>query len=190
MHIMEGYLPPLYCAVWTAASAPAIVQSVRSTARIIAEKRSSLLLLGAAGGFCFILSALKLPSVTGSSSHPTGIGLGAILFGPWVMVLVGTIVLAFQALLLGHLLDRAAAAALADVPGKPLRVQSVLKKILQPLALHAVALPTEDAPYLQIEVDTVLATGQVPCPPAAAVVPGPVRGTTYPADRFFPAVPT
>jgi cobalamin biosynthesis protein CbiM/cobalt ECF transporter T component CbiQ len=99
---MEGYLPPLYCAVWTAASAPAVVQSVRSTARIIAEKRSSLLLLGAAGGFCFVLSALKLPSVTGSSSHPTGIGLGAILFGPWVMVLVGTIVLVFQALLLGH----------------------------------------------------------------------------------------
>ncbi len=102
MHIMEGYLPPVFCAAWTAASAPAVVQSVRSTARIVAEKRSSLLLLGAAGGFCFVLSALKLPSVTGSSSHPTGIGLGAILFGPWVMVLVGTIVLVFQALLLGH----------------------------------------------------------------------------------------
>lgn len=102
MHIMEGYLPPLYAAVWTAASAPAVVQSVRSTARIVNENRSSLLLLGAAGGFCFVLSALKLPSVTGSSSHPTGVGLGAILFGPWVMVLVGTIVLAFQALLLGH----------------------------------------------------------------------------------------
>jgi cobalamin biosynthesis protein CbiM/cobalt ECF transporter T component CbiQ len=99
---MEGYLPPLFAAVWTAASAPAVVQSVRSTARIINENRSSLLLLGAAGGFCFVLSALKLPSVTGSSSHPTGVGLGAILFGPWVMVLVGTIVLVFQALLLGH----------------------------------------------------------------------------------------
>ena len=102
MHIMEGYLPPAYCAVWVAAAAPAVVQSVRSTRKTIAEKRSSLLLLGAAGGFCFVLSALKLPSVTGSSSHPTGIGLGAILFGPWVMVLIGLIVLIFQALLLGH----------------------------------------------------------------------------------------
>jgi len=99
---MEGYLPPLYCAAWYAASGPAVIQSVRTTAQIINEKRSSLLLLGAAGGFCFVLSALKLPSVTGSSSHPTGVGLGAILFGPWVMVLVGTIVLLFQALLLGH----------------------------------------------------------------------------------------
>jgi cobalamin biosynthesis protein CbiM/cobalt ECF transporter T component CbiQ len=102
VHIMEGYLPPAFCAAWYVASTPAVVQSVRATGRIIAEKRSSLLLLGAAGGFCFVLSALKLPSVTGSSSHPTGIGLGAILFGPWVMVLVGTIVLLFQALLLGH----------------------------------------------------------------------------------------
>ena len=102
MHIMEGYLPPVYAAVWTAAAAPAVIQSVRSTKKTIAEKRSSLLLLGAAGGFCFVLSALKLPSVTGSSSHPTGIGLGAVLFGPWVMILVGTIVLTFQALLLGH----------------------------------------------------------------------------------------
>ena len=102
MHIMEGYLPPAYCAVWTAAAAPFVVQSVRSTRKTIAEKRSSLLLLGAAGGFCFVLSALKLPSVTGSSSHPTGIGLGAVLFGPWVMVLIGLIVLTFQALLLGH----------------------------------------------------------------------------------------
>jgi cobalamin biosynthesis protein CbiM/cobalt ECF transporter T component CbiQ len=102
MHIMEGYLPPVYAAVWTAAAAPAVIQSVRSTKKTIAEKRSALLLLGAAGGFCFVLSALKLPSVTGSSSHPTGIGLGAVLFGPWVMILVGTIVLTFQALLLGH----------------------------------------------------------------------------------------
>jgi cobalamin biosynthesis protein CbiM/cobalt ECF transporter T component CbiQ len=102
MHIMEGYLPPVSAAVWTAAAAPAVIQSIRSTKKTVAEKKSSLLLLGAAGGFCFVLSALKLPSVTGSSSHATGIGLGAVLFGPWVMVLVGTIVLTFQALLLGH----------------------------------------------------------------------------------------
>jgi len=43
-----------------------------------------------------------MPSVTGSSSHPTGMGLGSILFGPWPMVLVGSIVLLFQALLLAH----------------------------------------------------------------------------------------
>lgn len=73
-----------------------------ATRRLLREKRSTLLLLGAAAGFCFILSALKLPSVTGSCSHPTGVGLGAIMFGPWVGVIIGTIVLLFQAVLLAH----------------------------------------------------------------------------------------
>ena len=51
---------------------------------------------------CFVLSALKIPSVTGSCSHPTGVGLGAILFGPNVMAVLGVIVLLFQAILLAH----------------------------------------------------------------------------------------
>ena len=51
------------------------------------------LLLGAAGAFTFVLSAIKLPSVIGSSSHPTGPGLGAVLFRPPVMALLGTVVL-------------------------------------------------------------------------------------------------
>ena len=43
-----------------------------------------------------------MPSVTGSCSHPTGTGLGAVLFGPPVMSVIGAIVLLFQALLLAH----------------------------------------------------------------------------------------
>ena len=35
-------------------------------------------------------------------SHPTGVGLGAILFGPMTMAVLGLIVLLFQALLLAH----------------------------------------------------------------------------------------
>ena len=54
------------------------------------------------GAFIFVLSALKIPSFNGSCSHPTGIGLGAILFGPAVTCLLGLIVLLFQALLLAH----------------------------------------------------------------------------------------
>ena len=54
------------------------------------------------GAFAFVLSALKIPSITGSCSHPTGVGLGAILFGPMTMAVLGLIVLLFQALLLAH----------------------------------------------------------------------------------------
>lgn len=102
MHIMEGYLPAVFVFVWFLASAPFLVKGVLATKKLVQDKRSTLLLLGAAGGFCFVLSALKLPSVTGSCSHPTGVGLGAMLFGPWIGVVIGAIVLLFQALLLAH----------------------------------------------------------------------------------------
>ncbi|TXS58124.1 energy-coupling factor ABC transporter permease [Streptomyces sp. t39] len=102
MHIAEGYLPPLHAVAWGAASAPFVVHGVRALTREVRAHPESTLLLGASGAFTFVLSALKIPSVTGSCSHPTGTGLGAILFRPPVMAVLGTITLLFQALLLAH----------------------------------------------------------------------------------------
>ena len=102
MHIAEGYLPPLHAAAWTVVAAPFVVHGARAVVQQVRAEPETKLLLGAAGAFTFVLSALKIPSVTGSSSHPTGTGLGAILFRPPVMALLGTIVLVFQALLLAH----------------------------------------------------------------------------------------
>ncbi len=70
--------------------------------KIINENRDALPLLGICGALIFILSALKLPSVTGSCSHPTGTGLSAIVFGPFITSIIGFIVLLFQALFLAH----------------------------------------------------------------------------------------
>lgn len=102
MHIAEGYLPPVHAAAWTVVAAPFVVHGVRALVRQVHEDPESKLLLGAAGAFTFVLSALKLPSVTGSCSHPTGTGLGAVLFRPPVMAVLGSIVLFFQAVLLAH----------------------------------------------------------------------------------------
>lgn len=102
MHIMEGFLPLAHAAGWTVAAAPFVARGIGTVGRRMRERPESKLLLGAAGGFCFVLSALKLPSVTGSCSHPTGTGLGTVLFGPATMTVLGTIVLLFQALLLAH----------------------------------------------------------------------------------------
>jgi len=102
MHIMEGYLPVAHAVGWWGVSLPFMVAGVRSLKRIIRENPSARALLGTSGAFVFVLSALKLPSVTGSCSHPTGTGFGAILFGPSVMAVLGSIVLLFQALLLAH----------------------------------------------------------------------------------------
>lgn len=102
MHIMEGFLPPLWAALWFAAALPFWVIGVVQIRRLTQAKPEARLLLGLAAAFAFLLSALKLPSVTGSCSHPTGVGLSAILFGPFVASIVGGGVLLFQALLLAH----------------------------------------------------------------------------------------
>jgi cobalt/nickel transport system permease protein len=102
MHIMEGFLPAGHALGWTLVSTPFVVAGAVSLRRILRDRPEARLTLAAAGAFTFVLSALKLPSVTGSCSHPTGTGLGAIAFGPSVMALLGTIVLVFQALLLAH----------------------------------------------------------------------------------------
>ena len=102
MHIMEGFLPAGHALAWTIVSAPFVVVGAKRLRRMVAERPEARLQLAAAGGFTFVLSALKLPSVTGSCSHPTGTSLGAMMFGPPVMAVMGAMVLLFQALLLAH----------------------------------------------------------------------------------------
>ena len=102
MHIMEGFLPPTWSIIWTVLFIPFFLIGLKSINKIVKEQPKKKLLLALCGAFVFVLSALKIPSVTGSCSHPTGVGLGAILFGPSVMAVLGVIVLLFQAILLAH----------------------------------------------------------------------------------------
>ncbi|OCA85186.1 energy-coupling factor ABC transporter permease [Bacillus wudalianchiensis] len=102
MHIMEGFLPLKWAIFWWVLAIPFIAAGVRSIQKTMKQHPETKMMLGLAGAFTFVLSALKIPSVTGSSSHPTGVGLGTVLFGPLAMTVLGTIVLLFQALLLAH----------------------------------------------------------------------------------------
>jgi cobalt/nickel transport system permease protein len=102
MHIMEGYLPLEWALFWWIAAIPFWMIGFIQVRKLIVERPEMRMLLGLAGGFIFVLSALKIPSVTGSSSHPTGTGLGTILFGPFVVSILGTMALIFQAMLLAH----------------------------------------------------------------------------------------
>lgn len=102
MHIMEGFLPVGWAVFWWALAIPFFGLGLRSLSRITRETPELKLLLALAGAFSFVLSALKIPSVTGSCSHPTGTGLGTVLFGPSVMTVLGSLVLLFQAVLLAH----------------------------------------------------------------------------------------
>jgi len=102
MHIMEGFLPLQWCIVWWVIALPCLLLGIYQLKKVVDLDREALPLLGVTGGFIFILSSLKLPSVTGSCSHPTGTGLSTISFGPWITAVVCTIVLLFQSLFLAH----------------------------------------------------------------------------------------
>jgi cobalt/nickel transport system permease protein len=102
MHIMEGFLPLQWCVVWWIVALPCLMIGLFQLKKILAADREALPLLGVTGGFIFILSSLKLPSVTGSCSHPTGTGLSTISFGPWITSVICAIVLLFQSLFLAH----------------------------------------------------------------------------------------
>ena len=102
MHIMEGFLPLHWAILYFVLSFPVIFLGTRKIIKLVKEDNETKLILALCGAYIFLLSALKLPSVTGSSSHPTGVGFSAIIFGPLVSSVLSMIVLIFQAIFLAH----------------------------------------------------------------------------------------
>jgi cobalt/nickel transport system permease protein len=102
MHIAEGFLPIKWAIFWSVIMMPLFFYGLKKVREVLKEDSKNKLLIGVIAAFAFTLSSLKMPSVMGSSSHPTGVGLGAILFGPGVMIIIGIAVLIFQTLLLAH----------------------------------------------------------------------------------------
>jgi cobalt/nickel transport system permease protein len=92
----------MWCAVWFVVMIPFFVVGVIKLRKILAEHPEQKMTVALSGAFIFLLSSLKLPSVTGSSSHPTGTGIAVVFYGVGVCSVLATIVLLFQALLLAH----------------------------------------------------------------------------------------
>ena len=99
---MEGFLDPIWCVVWFIIAIPFVVLGAKKIIELMREHPEHKMTIALSGAFIFLLSSLKLPSVTGSSSHPTGTGFSAVLYGVCVTSFLATIVLIFQALLLAH----------------------------------------------------------------------------------------
>jgi cobalt/nickel transport system permease protein len=99
---MEGFLPYPWWVIWFAISIPVVIYGVYRLVKLTKQTPESKPLLALMGAFIFVLSALKLPSVTGSCSHPTGTGLSATILKPAITAVLSMIVLVFQALLLAH----------------------------------------------------------------------------------------
>jgi cobalt/nickel transport system permease protein len=99
MHIPDGYLSPATCAAMYAASAPFWYVAVRRLKRLLTNRLIPLLSVFAA--FSFVIMMFNLPLPGGTTGHAVGVGIAAIVLGPWASILAISIALLIQALFFG-----------------------------------------------------------------------------------------
>src|ERR1700758_4634832 len=99
MHIPDGYLSPSTCATLYAFSAAGWYSALRKTKRAFATRTIPLISVFAA--FSFVVMMFNIPLPGGTTGHALGIGVAAIVLGPWGSILALSIALAIQALFFG-----------------------------------------------------------------------------------------
>ena len=62
MHIMEGFLPPMWALAWWILFLPCLYVGLVRLRQIVAHDSNQKVLLALCGAFIFVLSALKIPS--------------------------------------------------------------------------------------------------------------------------------
>ncbi|NHA15587.1 energy-coupling factor ABC transporter permease [Thioalkalivibrio sp. XN279] len=99
MHIPDGLISPQTYLPALALAAPLwVVAARRLRARMGDEMLPRLAVFTA---LAFLLSTLMLPLPGGTSGHIVGVGLLALVFGPWIASLAYTLVLVLQAVVVG-----------------------------------------------------------------------------------------
>jgi cobalt/nickel transport system permease protein len=99
LHIPDGYLSPSTCAAMYAASSPCWWVALRRTRRKLFGRTLPLLSLFAA--FSFVTMMFNLPLPGGTTGHAIGVGIAAIVLGPWASLLAISLALTIQALFFG-----------------------------------------------------------------------------------------
>lgn len=99
MHIPDGMLSPSTTAVITVAMLPVWTLAARKVRASLGMRQIPMLSLGAA--FCFTVMMFNIPALGGTTAHPVGGTLLAVMFGPWAAVIGISVALAIQALFFG-----------------------------------------------------------------------------------------
>lgn len=99
MHIPDGYLSPSTCAALYAASTPFWWAALRRVKRQLHTRFIPLLSVFAA--FSFVVMMFNLPLPGGTSGHATGMGVAAVVLGPWAGMVALSLALLIQALFFG-----------------------------------------------------------------------------------------
>lgn len=99
MHIPDGYLSPATCAVTFAAAAPFWYLASRKVGRMLNTK--AVPLISVVSAFSFTVMMFNLPLPGGTTGHAVGMGIAAIVLGPWAAMLAISIALLVQAVFFG-----------------------------------------------------------------------------------------
>src|SRR5215831_8424652 len=99
MHIPDGYLSPSTCTVLYAFTATAWYAALRRLKRVFAMRTIPTVSVFAA--FSFIVMMFNVPLPGGTTGHPIGVTVAAIVLGPPGAILAVSLALALQALLFG-----------------------------------------------------------------------------------------
>ena len=102
MHISDGILTPAWCILWYLISIVFVVIGVIQIRRKSIDNPQYLPMLALMGAAVLVISVWHIPvPVTGSSSHPCGTPMAAILVGPFPVAVISAIALFFQTFV-GH----------------------------------------------------------------------------------------
>ena len=99
MHIPDGYLSPATCAAAYSVAAPFWYVAFQ---RVKRELHTRLIpLLAVVSAFSFVVMMFNIPIPGGTTAHAVGMGIAAIVLGPWAAMLAISIALGIQALFFG-----------------------------------------------------------------------------------------
>jgi len=99
MHIPDGYLSPATCGTLYVAAAPFWYTALRKVQRLLSTRLVPLIAVFAA--FSFVIMMFNLPLPGGTTGHAVGMGISAIVLGPWGSMLAVSVALLIQALFFG-----------------------------------------------------------------------------------------
>lgn len=99
MHIPDGYLSPVTCAVLYIAAAPFWAIALRRVKRLLNTRLVPLLSVFAA--FSFVIMMFNIPLPGGTSGHAIGVGIATVVLGAWGSMLAISVALLIQALFFG-----------------------------------------------------------------------------------------
>ena len=99
MHIPDGYLSPSTCATLYVGAAPFWYVALRRVQRLMHARTVPLISLLSA--FSFVVMMFNLPLPGGTTGHAVGMGIAAVVLGPWASILSISVALAIQAVFFG-----------------------------------------------------------------------------------------